>query len=80
MIPNSVTSVNDEAFGNCNNLASITIGDNVARMNSLNIGSKLIEYIVTENNTNYSSLDGVLFDKDKTELIAYQPLKLVQVT
>ena len=37
VIPNSVTSINDEAFGNCNNLASITIGDNVARMNSLNI-------------------------------------------
>ena len=74
--PNSVTSVNDEAFGNCNNLASITIGDNVARMNSLNIGSKLIEYIVTENNTNYSSLDGVLFDKDKTELIAYPTAKV----
>lgn len=76
VIPNSVTSVNDEAFGNCNNLASITIGDNVARMNSLNIGSKLIEYIVTENNTNYSSLDGVLFDKDKTELIAYPTAKV----
>lgn len=76
VIPNSVTSVNDEAFGNCNNLASITIGDNVTRMNSLNIGSKLTEYIVTENNINYSSLDGVLFDKDKTELIAYPIAKV----
>ena len=76
VIPNSVTLVNEDAFGNCDNLTSITIGDNVARMNSLNIGNKLIEYIVTENNTNYSSLDGVLFDKDKTDLIAYPTAKV----
>lgn len=39
VIPNSVTLVNEDAFGNCDNLTSITIGDNVARMNSLNIGN-----------------------------------------
>lgn len=76
VIPDSVTSVNEDAFGNCDNLTSITIGDNVTQMNSLNIGSRLTEYIVTENNTNYSSLDGVLFDKDKTELIAYPIAKV----
>ena len=40
-------------------------------MNFSNVGKHLKEYIVTDNNANYLSLDGVLFNKDKTELIAY---------
>ena len=35
----------------------------------------LKEIIVSEENANYSSLDGVLFDKDKTVLIQYPPAK-----
>lgn len=70
IIPNSVITVEGSAFDNAY-LTSITIGDRVAQMDFMNVGSYLKEYIVTNNNANYLSLDGVLFNKSKTELIAY---------
>ena len=33
--------------------------------------NSLQEYIVNDTNSHYSTIDGVLFDKDKTKLIAY---------
>lgn len=70
IIPNSVITVEDNAFDNAY-LTSITIGDKVSQMKFSNVGTHLKEYIVTNNNANYLSLDGVLFNKNKTELIAY---------
>ena len=70
IIPNSVITVEDNAFNNAY-LTSITIGDKVSQMKFSNVGTHLKEYIVTNNNANYLSLDGVLFNKNKTELIAY---------
>ncbi|WP_368144231.1 leucine-rich repeat protein [Bacteroides finegoldii] len=66
-------------FRNCNKLETIVLPNNITEIGGgvfSFIGNKLIEYIVTENNTNYSSLDGVLFDKDKTDLIAYPTAKV----
>lgn len=66
-------------FRNCNKLETIVLPNNITEIGGGvfgYIGNKLIEYIVTENNTNYSSLDGVLFDKDKTDLIAYPTAKV----
>ena len=72
-IPSSVTSIGDEAFYHCDNLKSITIPSSVT-----NIGSNafwkctsLTSITVSEGNEVYSSLDGVLFNKDKTELVCY---------
>ena len=72
-IGNGVTSIGEEAFYNCKSLTSITIPNSVTT-----IGEKafyncksLTSIIVDENNKNYSSLDGVLFNKDKTTLICY---------
>lgn len=70
IIPNSVITVEGSAFDNAY-LTSITIGDRVAQMDFMNVGRNLKEYIVTNNNVNFLSLDGVLFNKSKTELIAY---------
>ena len=72
-IPNSVTSIGSEAFGMCTSLKSVKIPDSVTifgydvfwRCTSL----KSIE--VLDNNKNYSSIDGCLFNKYKTELITY---------
>ena len=72
-IPNSVTSIGNEAFQNCRSLTSITIPDSVTsigydpfkscnKLNQINVGSA---------NTAYSSVNGVLFNKNKTELIRY---------
>lgn len=75
---NSVTWIGEEAFYGCNRLTSITIPNSVT-----SIGEKaffwclaLTAIYVAEANEYYSSLDGVLFNKDKTELICYPPSKV----
>ena len=72
-IPNSVTSISRHAFCNCTSLKSVTIPNSVTSIGSsvfYNCTS-LTSIEVSGNNKNYSSLDGVLFNKDKSELITY---------
>ncbi len=71
-IPNGVTSIGDYAFYGCESLASITIPDSVTNIGSAFFDcTSLTSIEVLDNNKNYSSIDGVLFNKDKTELITY---------
>ncbi len=73
MIPDYVTSIGRSAFGGCSGLISITIPSNVTSIgiyafegcNSLTVIS------VDNSNANYSSEDGVLFNKEKNTLIEY---------
>ena len=72
-IPDSVTSIGDSAFEYCDSLTSVTIGNSVT-----SIGDRAFRYCdsltsinVNANNKYYSSVDGVLFNKNKTELIQY---------
>ena len=72
VIPDTVTELGDDAFM-YSNLVSITVGKNVS---SLTVGafydcSKLESFTVADDNTEYSSVDGVLFNKDKTNLIIF---------
>jgi len=71
IIPDSVTSIGALAFYECENLKSITIPESVAeiRGNVFCSCSNLNEIMVASENKNYSSLDGVLFNKDKTAII-----------
>lgn len=73
-IPNSVTSVRNEAFKKSTNLISITIPNSVRNIGSyypFSYCTSLISINVATDNPNYSSTDGVLFNKDKTSLIQY---------
>lgn len=72
-IPDSVTTVYDTAFSNCTSLESITIGSGVENLGNGWIDScrRLANIIVSPENKTYSSVDGVLFNKDKSELLAY---------
>ncbi len=71
VIPDSVTSIGNAAFEDCSGLKSITIPDSVT---SIGVGafsgcSNLTEIVVGNENHDYSSLDGVLFDEAQTTLI-----------
>ena len=72
-IPDSVTSIGYRAFGGCTSLTSITIPDSVTRISDSAFSdcTSLTSINVEEGNTNYSSQDGVLFNKDKTTLVKY---------
>ena len=72
-IPSSVTSIGTYAFGNCTNLTRIEIPSSVT-----SIGTYAFSWCVSLNSINvdksnqeYSSGDGILFDKGKTKLITY---------
>lgn len=73
IIPNSITTIETTAFSYCTGLTKINIPASL-----VSIGSKpfvncsnLEEITVDSNNQHYSSLDGVLFNKDYTELIQF---------
>ena len=76
-IPDSVTSIGELAFSDCISLTNVTIPDSVTSIGleafsacgSLNIS-------VDQNNTSYCDIDGVLFNKNKSEIIAYSKDKI----
>ena len=76
-IPNGVTSIGDYTFWNCTSLTSITIPNSVTWIGgSAFYGcSSLIAIDIAADNEYYTSVNGVLFNKDKTELICYPAVK-----
>ncbi len=70
-IPNSVTSIGMGAFYGCRSLTSVTIPNSVTSIEDAAFAgcSSLTSISVATNNQNYSSKDGVLFDKQQTKLV-----------
>ena len=72
-IPDSVNTIADSAFTSCTSLTSVAIHNGVT-----SIGASVFEHCdsltsigVAGGNPNYSSKDGVLFNKNRTTLIQY---------
>ena len=81
-IPNSVTEIGEAAFSHCRCLTSITIPNSVVSIGGWVFPncSSLTEINVESGNTEYVSVDGVLFNKDKTILISYPAGKTGEYT
>jgi hypothetical protein len=62
-----------EAFEDCTNLTNVTIPNSVTSIGdeAFKNCTNLAAINVTSGNTNYSSTDGVLYDKNKTTLLLY---------
>lgn len=71
-IPDTVKTIGGLAFCQCQKLKSITIPKSVTNIDcqSAFLSSENFESVtVSEENTVYSSIDGVLYNKDKTDLL-----------
>jgi len=78
LVPNSVTQLGANAFYNCTDLTSLTIPKSVTEIAIFGFKvetfygcSSLTNITVDPFNTNYSSRDGVLFDKLQDRLLVY---------
>jgi predicted metalloprotease len=69
-IPDSVTSISDFAFYN-NQLTTVTIPDSVTSIGSMAFFPVLTAINVSTKNPNYSSVDGVLYNKNGSTLIQW---------
>ena len=71
-IPDSVTTIGYGAFANLDKVTSITISKNVSSMfaNSF-MGQALVAINVAADNPLYSSVDGVVYNKNKTTIVKF---------
>ncbi len=69
VLPDSIVSIGDYAFSGCASLGDLTIAAGVTRLDANMFPSCDFYIAVAEENEYYSSDEGSLFNKDKTELI-----------
>lgn len=78
-LPDTVTTLGDKVFYNCQKLKSVTIPRNVQSIGQQVLGSGvtyesiLTDIIVDPENRNFVGEDGVLWEKNSGELLAYAP-------
>lgn len=74
----NVTSIDDYAFYNCSKLCSINISKTVNSIGNMvfNKCQNLSDISIAGENESYESIDGVLFNKNMTELIFCSPTKV----
>ncbi len=80
-IPNSVTKIKHSAFYGCKTLKSINIPCSVTTIGNIAFcGCKALQSInVAENNKQYASVDGILFNKDLTSILRFPIRKDLKV-
>lgn len=70
-IPDNISEIGDMAFYVCENLVSVYIPSSITKIGSETFFSckAMTSIEVDEGNSNYCSIDGILYDKDKKRLI-----------
>ena len=73
ILPPGLISIGSEAFASCNGITSLSIPALVTTIgpDAFLYMATLTSISVAPTNPNYSSQDGVLFNKDKTQLLAF---------
>lgn len=72
VLPESVETIESFAFAGCNAISSLRIPASVREMDgSCFADCSIPSFEVEKDNTNYTSIDGVVFSKDLTKLVAF---------
>jgi hypothetical protein len=81
-VPDGVEEIKRGAFSGCGKLEAVYIGKGVSSIidGAFSFGESLSDFFVSEENLYYSSVEGILFNKDKTELIAFPANKTAYYT
>ena len=79
ILPSTLTTIGEVAFGHCYSLISLTIPASVTSIGEGAFNAcGLAKIDVASDNKNYASMDGVLFSKDKATLVRFPPRKAVE--
>ncbi len=72
-LPKNLERLTWASFAGCTSLTTVTLPKNLtdSGANSFVGCTSLTEILVEQGNTKYTSVDGILYSKDKTELVAY---------
>ena len=66
-----LTEIGDMVFESCEKLGRIHISSNITKVGKIINCPGIKAYSVSEDNENMTAMDGVLFNKDMTELLSY---------
>lgn len=72
-LPKNLERLTWASFAGCTSLTTVTLPKSItdSGANSFVRCTSLTEILVEQGNTKYTSVDGILYSKDKTELVAY---------
>lgn len=73
VLPSTVTNIYDRAFANCTGLTNITLSRSLEEVSgsAFDGTSELQSYTIPADNASYTSVDGVLYKKDMTDIVFF---------